>query len=127
MAIDDNEINENIKSLLNDVHKKDNSEDNIEDLKSLELAKIIVRELLSVDNVKSLSILNQEQIEDITNAYLLNTYYQIPDIDKYILDFLTLKRSTSGYLIDKISSLSTNQGFEGEMQKQSLINRVFRR
>lgn len=127
MGVNENEINENIKSLLNEVHNKDENDDGMEDIKSLELAKIIVMELLSLDNVKSLSLLNQEQIEDITNAFLLNDYYNIPDIEKYILNFLTLKRSTSGYLIDKLSSLSTNTGLDDEMHKQSLFNRVFRR
>ena len=120
------EINENIKSLLESVHDKDENS-NIEDMKSLELAKIIVKELLNNDNVKSLSLLNQEQIEDITNAYLLNDYYQIPDIEKYINNYLTLKRSTSGYLIDKISSLATNGQIDDDLNKKSFLNRVFRR
>lgn len=119
------EVNNNIKTLLENVH--DNKEDSkIDDLKTLELAKIIVQELLNENNVKSLSLLNQEQIEDITNAYLLNDYYQIPDIDKYILNFLTLKRSTNAYLIDKISSLATNSNEDNEVQK-SFLSRVFRR
>lgn len=119
------EVNNNIKALLENVH--DNKEDSkIDDLKTLELAKIIVQELLNENNVKSLSLLNQEQIEDITNAYLLNDYYQIPDIDKYILNFLTLKRSTNAYLIDKISSLATNSNEDNEVQK-SFLSRVFRR
>lgn len=120
------EINENIKSLLETVHDKDNNS-SIEDMKTLELAKIIVKELLNDDNVKSLSLLNQEQIEDITNAYLLNDYYQIPDIEKYISNFLTLKRSTSGFLIEKISSLATNSQVDDEFNKKSFLNRVFRR
>ena len=122
---DNEEINENIKTLLENVHDNDNS--NIDDMKTLELAKIIVKELLKEDNIKSLSLLNQEQIEDITNAYLLNDYYQIPEIEKYINNFLTLKRSTSGYLIDKISSLATNSQVDDEFSKKSFLNRVFRR
>ena len=122
----ENEINNNIKELLNEVHDKPDNNNNIEDLKTLELAKIIVKELLNDDNVKSLSLLNSEQIEDITNAYLLNDYYQIEDIDRYISNFLTLKRSTNGYLIDKISSLSTNSDVN-EMDNKSFLHRVFKR
>lgn len=123
---DNNEINENIKSLLESVHNNDDNS-SMEDMKSLELAKIIVKELLNRENVKSLSLLNQEQIEDITNAYLLNDYYQIPDIEKYILNFLTLKRSTSGFMIEKITSLTNNSQTEDEFGKKSFLNRVFRR
>ena len=125
--MDSNEINDNIQNMLENVHNKSNNNE-IDDLKTLELAKIIVKELLNVDkNVKSLSILNQEQIEDITNAYLLNSYYKIPDIDEYVKNFLELKRSTGGYLIDKISSLSTNSNeFEQDGHK-SFLNRVFKR
>lgn len=124
---DNEEINENVKKLLESVHDKDSDNSNLEDMKTLELAKIIVKELLNGDNVKSLSLLNQEQIEDITNAYLLNSYYQISDIDNYIDNFLTLKRSTSGYLIDKISNLATNTNAEDDLSKKSFLNRVFRR
>lgn len=123
------EINDNVKSLLSKVHgltDENNDKQDIEALDKLELAKIIVTELLSVSNIKSLSLLNQEQIEDITNAYLLNEYYQISDIETYIQNYLLLKRSTSGYLIDKITSLTANNSIESEDQK-SLMSRVFRR
>lgn len=129
MVTKEKEISENVKSLLEAVHNKDstNNDNSIETLDKLELAKIIVTELLAGHNIKSLSLLNQEQIEDITNAYLLNEYYQIDDIEQYILNYLTLKRSTSGYLIDKLTSMSMNNNDNEDIQQQNLFSRVFRR
>lgn len=127
MDTKEKEISDNVKSLLEAVHNKDsNTNENIDTLDKLELAKIIVTELLAGHNIKSLSLLNQEQIEDITNAYLLNEYYQINDIEQYILNYLTLKRSTSGYLIDKLTSMSMNNDNE-DVQQQNLFSRVFKR
>jgi len=126
MSEQTDEINNNIKDMLDSVHDK-NTNTEVEDLKTLELAKIIVKELLKHDNIKSLSILNQEQVEDITNAYLLNEYYQIYDIENYIDNFLTLKRSSGGYLIDKISSLATNNQVEDDNGHQNFLNRIFKR
>lgn len=128
MTENESDINENIKSLLQSVHdEQGGSPDKIEDVKALELAKIIVMELLNSDNIKSLSLLNQDQIEDITNAYLLNEYYRIDDIDMYINNYLTLKRSTNGFLVDKITNLCINNQEMQPQENQGFLSRVFRR
>ncbi len=84
-------------------------------------------ELLNSDNIKSLSLLSQDQIEDITNAYLLNEYYQIDDIEQYITNYLTLKRSTNGFLVDKITNLAINNQEPIQPDNQGFLSRVFRR
>jgi len=128
MTENESDINENIKSLLQSAHEEQGgTNDKIEDVKALELAKIIVMELLDTGNIKSLSLLSQDQIEDITNAYLLNEYYQIPDIEKYIVNYLTLKRSTNGFLVDKITNLCVNNQEPMQQDNQGFLSRVFRR
>ena len=128
MTNDESDINENIKSLLQSAHEEQSTtNDKIEDVKALELAKIIVMELLNTDNIKSLSLLSQDQIEDITNAYLLNEYYQIDDIEQYIVNYLTLKRSTNGFLVDKITNLCINSQEPTQQENQGFLSRVFRR
>ncbi len=128
MAVDESDVNENIRSLLQSAHEEQaTTNDKIEDVKALELAKIIVMELLNSDNIKSLSLLSQDQIEDITNAYLLNEYYQIDDIEQYITNYLTLKRSTNGFLVDKITNLAINNQEPIQPDNQGFLSRVFRR
>ncbi len=128
MTAEESDVNENIRSLLQSAHEEQaGSNDKIEDVKALELAKIIVMELLNSDNIKSLSLLSQDQIEDITNAYLLNEYYQIDDIEQYITNYLTLKRSTNGFLVDKITNLAINNQEMVPQENQGFLSRVFRR
>ena len=102
-----NDDKPDIGQLLNKVNnveedKKNNSGNNaidIDSLKALEIGKIIVQESLKVENLQSLTFINPEQIDDIVKARLLNAYYNIPEIDDYITDYLQLKRSQDGQLI----------------------------
>ena len=90
---------------VNDVEedKKNGNRSNntidIDSLKALEIGKIIVQESLNLDNLKSLTFINPDQIDDIIKARLLNAYYNIPEIDDYITNYLQLKRSEGGQLM----------------------------
>jgi hypothetical protein len=129
---DNPDIKEIIKSVNQD-EKPDNTDNtndsnlNIEYLKALEIAKIIVQETLKEKNIKSLSFLNGEQVDDIVKANLLNTYYQIPEIDKYIKDFLELKRSQDGELIRLFTKMAMYNNESDEMNKKNLFQRILKR
>jgi hypothetical protein len=129
---DNPDIKEIIKSVNQD-EKPDNTDNtndsnlNIEHLKALEIAKIIVQETLKEKNIKSLSFLNGEQVDDIVKANLLNTYYQIPEIDKYIKDFLELKRSQDGQLIRLFTKMAMFNNESDEMNKKNLFQRILKR
>ena len=126
------DIKEIIKSVNQD-EKPDNIDNtndsnlNIEHLKALEIAKIIVQETLKEKNIKSLSFLNPEQVDDIVKANLLNTYYQIPEINKYINDFLELKRSQDGQLIRLFVKMVMFNNESDEMNKKNLFQRILKR
>lgn len=77
-------------------NKNISNSNELEALKGLELAKIILKEFLDDKNLFSLSFLDNEQIDDIANAKILNTYYDIPEIDEYIDNILKLFRSNNG-------------------------------
>ena len=126
------DIKDIIKSVNQD-EKPDNVDNtndsnlNIEHLKALEIAKIIVQETLKEKNIKSLSFLNPEQVDDIVKANLLNTYYQIPEINKYINDFLELKRSQDGQLIRLFVKMVMFNNESDEMNKKNLFQRILKR
>jgi hypothetical protein len=130
--VDNPDIKEIIKSVNQD-EKPDNTDNtndsnlNIEHLKALEIAKIIVQETLKEKNIKSLSFLNAEQVDDIVKAKLLNTYYQIPEIDNYINDFLELKRSQDGQLIRLFVKMVMYNNESDEINKKSLFQRILKR
>ena len=130
--IDNPDIKEIIKSVNQD-EKPDNTDNtndsnlNIEHLKALEIAKIIVQETLKEKNIKSLSFLNAEQVDDIVKAKLLNTYYQIPEIDNYINNFLELKRSQDGQLIRLFVKMVMYNNESDEINKKSLFQRILKR
>ena len=130
--VDNPDIKEIIKSVNQD-EKPDNTDNtndsnlNIEHLKALEIAKIIVQETLKEKNIKSLSFLNPEQVDDIVKANLLNTYYQIPEINKYINDFLELKRSQDGQLIRLFVKMVMFNNESDEMNKKNLFQRILKR
>jgi hypothetical protein len=130
--IDNPDIKEIIKSINQD-EKPDNTDNtndsnlNIEHLKALEIAKIIVQETLKEKNIKSLSFLNAEQVDDIVKAKLLNTYYQIPEINNYINDFLKLKRSQDGQLIRLFVKMVMYNNESDEINKKSLFQRILKR
>ena len=130
--VDNPDIKEIIKSVNQD-EKPDNTDNtndsnlNIEHLKALEIAKIIVQETLKEKNIKSLSFLNAEQVDDIVKAKLLNTYYQIPEINNYINDFLELKRSQEGQLIRLFVKMVMYNNESDEINKKSLFQRILKR
>jgi hypothetical protein len=130
--VDNPDIKEIIKSVNQD-EKPDNTDNtndsnlNIEHLKALEIAKIIVQETLKEKNIKSLSFLNAEQVDDIVKAKLLNTYYQIPEIDNYINDFLELKRSQDGQLIRLFVKMVMYNNESDEINKKSLFQKILKR
>ena len=124
------DITDIIKS-VNQEEKVDNSENtnnlNLESLKALEIAKIIVQETLKSENIKSLSFLNPEQVDDIVKARLLNNYYQISEIDNYISDFLELKRSQDGQLIKLFVKMVMFNNQSEEDNKKNLFQRILKR
>ena len=124
------DITDIIKS-VNQEEKVDNSENtnnlNLESLKALEIAKIIVQETLKSENIKSLSFLNPEQVDDIVKARLLNNYYRIPEIDNYINDFLELKRSQDGQLIKLFVKMVMFNNQSEEDNKKNLFQRILKR
>ena len=101
--------------------------DNIEYLKALEIAKIIVQETLKKDNLKSLSFLNVEQVDDIVKAKLLNTYYNIPEINEYINNFLELKRSQDGQLIRLFIKMVMFNNDTDDVKNKNFFQRILKR
>ena len=104
-----------------------NNNDNIEYLKALEIAKIIVQETLKKDNLKSLSFLNVEQVDDIVKAKLLNTYYNIPEINEYIDNFLELKRSQDGQLIRLFIKMVMFNNDTDDVKNKNFFQRILKR
>ena len=126
-----------ITDIIESVNKKNDSNDdsnnsnnsnmdNLEYLKTLEIAKIIVQETLKTDNIQSLSFLNNDQIDDIVKARLLNTYYNIPEIDDYISNFLQLKRSQEGQLIRLFTKMVMFNN-EVDENKKGFFSRILKR
>ena len=119
-----------ISDIINQVHPPENNQSNTNDLeyqKSLELAKIIVQEILNKDNISSLSFLKPEHVNDIVQAKLLNNYYDIPEIDQYILNYLELKRSENGQLIRLLVKLGMNNNIEENENKDGFFSRILKR
>ena len=108
-------------------NKGTNNNDNIEYLKALEIAKIIVQETLKKDNLKSLSFLNVEQVDDIVKAKLLNTYYNIPEINNYIDNFLELKRSQDGQLIRLFIKMVMFNNDTDDVKNKNFFQRILKR
>lgn len=100
---------------------------NVEALKALEIAKIIVQETLKDKNLKSLSFLNNEQVDDIVKAKLLNEYYQIPEIEDYINNFLQLKRSQDGQLIKLFSKMAMFNNMNESDNNKNIFQRILKR
>ena len=127
--------NPDIKDLIKSVNKEDDNNNNnsntdnvnLENLKALEVAKIIINETLKEKNIKSLSFLNVEQIDDIVKARLLNNYFNIPEIDNYIVDFLELKRSQDGQLMKLFVKMTIFNNQDDEINKKSFFQRVLKR
>ena len=125
-----------IKDIINSVNNENDNDNNnsntdnvnLEHLKVLEVAKIIINETLKEKNIKSLSFLNAEQVDDIVKARLLNNYYCIPEIDNYINDFLQLKRSESGQLINLfVKMIMYNNNQENDINKKGFFSRILKR
>lgn len=122
-----------ISDIIESVNKKNNdnndstSNDNIESMKNLELAKIIIQKTLDKENLDSLTFINNEQIQDIVNARLLNVYYNIPEIDSYITDFLELKRSNDGVLIKLFTKMAMFNNENEETNNKGFFSRVLKR
>jgi len=126
--------NPDIKDLIKSVNKEDDNNNNsntdnvnLENLKALEVAKIIISETLKEKNIKSLSFLNPEQIDDIVKARLLNNYFNIPEIDNYITDFLELKRSQDGQLMKLFVKMTIFNNQDDEINKKSFFQRILKR
>lgn len=121
----ENSIDKHVEDILAKVHGKEESPEM--DLQTLELAKIIVQKLLDPAHLESLSLISGEQVEDITNAYLLNEYFQLEEIDNYITNYLSLKRSTAGFMVHQLTKLGTIQTFDEPSQKSGFFGSLFRR
>lgn len=122
---DEQQIEQKLESILHQVHGTDTNQEL--DIQTLELAKIIVMELLNDHNLDSLSLISQAQIEDITNARLLNEYFQLDEIDNYIYNYLSLKRSSGGFMVGQLTKLGTIQTFEEQNNSKGFLSSVFRR
>ena len=105
---------------------KSNNAIDIDSLKALEIGKIIVQESLNLDNIKSLTFINPEQIDDIVKARLLNAYYNIPEIDGYISDYLQLKRSENGQLMKLFVKMVMFNNEQNE-EKKGFFSRILKR
>ena len=123
-----------ITDIIESVNQKENGNnqnnniENLEALKALEIGKIIVQETLKPDNVKSLTFLNPEQIDDITKAKLLNSFYNISEIDNYINDFVELKRSENGQLIRLFSQMAMfNHDNDERYNQKGFFSRILKR
>ena len=117
---------------VNDVEedKKNGNRSNnpidIDSLKALEIGKIIVQESLNLDNLKSLTFINPDQIDDIVKARLLNSYYNIPEIDNFISDYLQLKRSENGQLMKLYVKMVMFNNEQNE-EKKGFFSRILKR
>ena len=98
----------------------------IDSLKALEIGKIIVQESLKLENLQSLTFINPEQIDDIVKARLLNAYYNIPEIDSYITDYLQLKRSENGQLMKLYVKMVMFNNEQNE-EKKGFFSRILKR
>lgn len=123
----------NIADIIEAVNKKDNTvnsnnNNDIESMKQLEIAKIIVEKTLNNENLKSLTFLNNEQVDDIVKAKLLNVYYNIPEIDQYIQDYLQLKRSSNdGTLIRLFTKMAMFNNESDEVGQKGFFSRILKR
>ena len=122
-----------IADVINAVQKKDNTvnptnNDSIESMKQLEIAKIIVEKTLNNQHLKSLTFLNNEQVDDIVKARLLNVYYNIPEIEQYIGDYMELKRSSNdGTLIRLFTKMAMYNNESDEIGKKGFFQRILKR
>lgn len=87
------ELKNEVKSMFeeslfdsSDIEEKNN-------VKDLETQKIILNEIFTHTNLKSTTQLDDEEIEDIENAYVLNKIFNNPLIDELCTSHLQLKRS----------------------------------
>lgn len=120
-------IPENIGELVKSVSgKTDTQMSNDESLKSLELAKIIVKEILNENNILSLSSIKSEQVIDLVHAKLLNSYYQIDEIDDYINNFLLLKRSENALLLHSFEKMIMYKNDEN-INNPGFFSRILKR
>ena len=122
-----------ITDIIENVNKKENENkgtsniENIEHLKALEIAKIIVKETLNPLNIQSLSFLELEQIDDIVKARLLNSYYNIPEINDYIDNYLQLKRSHDGQLLKLFIKMVMFNNEIDDNNKKGFFSRILKR
>jgi len=87
------QVSANIRqSLVNDVSLTSRGNDGAA-MGDLDTVKIIINEVLIDDNLESLSNLNDDQIETLTNAITMNDLFQNPLITTKINAFLKLQRS----------------------------------
>ena len=124
------DIIKSVNNIEDDNKKNDLNNDsnlNLESLKALEIAKIIVQETLNHKNLNSLSLINMEQVDDIVKAKLLNNYYQIPEIDEYINNFLQLKRSQEGQLIKLFVKMTMFNNQNDENNNKNIFQRILKR
>lgn len=117
----------NISDLVKSVSSPQNIHSNDDTLKNLELAKIIVKEILNPNHLDSLSSISNIQVTDFTNAKLLNTYYRIPEIDEYIDNFLSYKRSENALLLRTFERMIMNNQDETLMGKKGFFDRILKR
>ena len=105
---------------------RSNNSIDIDSLKALEIGKIIVQESLNLDNLQSLTFINPDQIDDIVKARLLNAYYNIPEIDNFISDYLQLKRSENGQLMKLYVKMVMFNNEQNE-EKKGFFSRILKR
>lgn len=105
---DRDELKDVVNTLITDsLINTESSGSNIS-LKELELAKIIINEVFASRNLKSTTNLNRVEIDDISDAIMINKIFKSKMIDVKILSFMELKRSESDKPTNLISLLLSN-------------------
>jgi len=105
---DRDELKDVVNTLITDsLINTESSGSNIS-LKELELAKIIINEVFASRNLKSTTNLNRVEIDDISDAIMINKIFKSTMIDVKILSFMELKRSESDKPTNLISLLLSN-------------------
>lgn len=95
------------------------------DAKDLETIKIILASILNERHLESLTNLEEEERDDITDAFMLFEYFDNPIILKFIEHRLKLSRSVNKEnpknLLNILSELAGHTGINGMMNEDKTI------
>lgn len=87
------ELKEEVKSFFQNSLFDESNLGEDKNIKDIETQKIILNEIFTLENLKSTTQLNDDEIEDIENAYMLNHIFRNPLINDVCISHLQLKRS----------------------------------